>query len=357
MEVQRLLEQPKVSIIILNWNGWADTTECLKSLYEIDYKNYQVVVVDNNSEDNSPFMIKKFVEETLSSHGMPVHIIEYSEDEAESGGGREEEIESYPSNKGLILIRNNRNYGFAGGNNVGMQYALKASDPRYILLLNNDTMVCPSFLRDLVEFSEGDRNIGSVQPILLKPGGEIIDSLGQEATLTGARDKGIGTKYVEGSLKDAIEIFGPCAAAALYRSKVLMDIGFFDKSFFTSFEDVDLAWRARLKGYSSFLIPWSVVYHRRGVSEPWIPGKKISIRANYLNFKNWFLIVLRYYPSSIVYLIPRRLLRNFFRCTYYALKLGMIREVLGQFIDSLRIRQKLRGSSRLKEIQSEWLVE
>jgi GT2 family glycosyltransferase len=353
---ESVLEEPRVSIIILNWNGWADTTECLKSLNGIDYNNYHIIIVDNNSEDNSLQRIKKYAEEVLSSPGLPVKILEYSEAEAESGGGREGEIERYPSNKRLILVRNSENYGFAGGNNVGMKYALKVLDPKYVLLLNSDTVVCPSFLRDLVEFSEGDRKIGSAQPLLLKPGGDIIDSLGHEALLTGVRDKAIGTRYVEGSLKDAVEIFGPCAAAALYRSNVLKDAGLFDESFFIISEDVDLSWRARLKGYSSFLVPWSVVYHKRGLSGPWFPGKKTPIRVNYSNFKNWCLIALRYYPFYAVYLIPRLFMRNFFRCTYYAWKLGMIQETLRQFLGSLRIRMKLRGNPHLKEIQSKWLL-
>jgi len=118
------MNDAKVSIIILNWNGWKDTIECLESLYRIIYPNYDVIVVDNGSEDNSIEKIKEYCEGKIkveskffeySSENKPIRIIEYSREEAEAGGGREQEIADLPSNKKLILIKNEKNYGFAGG--------------------------------------------------------------------------------------------------------------------------------------------------------------------------------------------------------------------------------------------------
>ena len=115
---------PKVSIIILNWNGWKDTIECLESLYQISYPNYDVLVVDNGSEDESIEKIKEYAEGKAkveskffeyNPENKPIKIIEYTREDAEAGGGKEKEIMDLPSNRKLIIIKNEKNYGFAGG--------------------------------------------------------------------------------------------------------------------------------------------------------------------------------------------------------------------------------------------------
>ena len=118
---------PKVSIIILNWNGWEDTIECLESLYQITYPNYDVIVVDNGSEDESIEKIKEYTEGKnrveskffeYSCENKPIKIIEYTREEAEAGGGKKKEIENLPPNKKLIIIKNEKNYGFAASDDV-----------------------------------------------------------------------------------------------------------------------------------------------------------------------------------------------------------------------------------------------
>jgi len=167
----QITDYPKVSIIILNWNGWEDTIECLESLYQITYPNYDVIVVDNGSEDESIEKIKEYAEGNIeveskffeySDRDKPIKIIEYKREEAEAGGGKEEDIADLPSNKRMIITKNEKNYGFAEGNNIGMRYALKALNPEYVLLLNNDTVVDKEFLGELVKVWESDEKIGIV---------------------------------------------------------------------------------------------------------------------------------------------------------------------------------------------------
>ncbi len=172
------MEQPRVVIVILNWNGWTDTINCLSSMHNAKYKNYFIVVVDNDSADDSYQRIRDYYGDVIGPSSVgPTKILEYTKEEAELGGGREQEITDLPSNKRLIMIKNSRNLGFAGGNNVGIRYALKALNPKYILLLNNDTFVDQTFLSELVETIEADEKIGSVQSLLLRPDGEQVDSL------------------------------------------------------------------------------------------------------------------------------------------------------------------------------------
>ncbi|MEN6514775.1 glycosyltransferase, partial [Methanoculleus sp.] len=150
---------PRVSIIILNWNGWKDTIECLESVYQITYQNYDVIVVDNGSENESIEKIKEYARGNLevtsrffdySRENKPLHYIEYSLDETKAEKGKEAEIADLPSWKKLILINNMKNYGFAEGNNIAIRYALKVLNPEYVLLLNNDTIVDRNFLDELV---------------------------------------------------------------------------------------------------------------------------------------------------------------------------------------------------------------
>jgi len=151
---------PKVAIIVLNWNGWRDTIECLESLQRLTYPNYQIIVVDNGSTNDSVEEIKawargeipvesKFFE--YDPNTKPVQWIEYDRATAEAGGMLYEEakFEQLPSNRKVIIIRNGDNLGFAAGNNVAIKYALK-SKSIYILLLNNDTVVDHLFLTHLV---------------------------------------------------------------------------------------------------------------------------------------------------------------------------------------------------------------
>ena len=116
-------KKPEVSIIILNWNGLEDTIECLESLKKITYPNYKLIIVDNGSEGNDVAVLRH-------RFGSYIHIIE-----------------------------KDKNYGFTEGNNIGMRYALKG-EARYILLLNNDTIVDPDFLSNLIKVAAGDPKIG-----------------------------------------------------------------------------------------------------------------------------------------------------------------------------------------------------
>ena len=116
------MDYPKVSIIVLNWNGLDDTIECLESLRDVTYPNYRVIVVDNGSAGDDVRILRERFEECA-------HI-----------------------------IANDRNYGFAEGNNIGMRYALDSFDPTYLLLLNNDTVVAPDFLDKLFKVADSYRS-------------------------------------------------------------------------------------------------------------------------------------------------------------------------------------------------------
>ncbi|MDF2953374.1 MAG: Glycosyltransferase [Thermodesulfobacterium sp.] len=175
--------RPKVAIIILNYNGWKDTIECLESVLRNDYPNYQVIVIDNGSPDNSMEYIKAWAEgrqEVLTpepnhplyylSHPSvkkPIPYIYYTREETEKGGDfeleekltKEWQEQRKSNNKELIptspypliFIQTSENLGFAGGNNVGIRYVLAKDDFDSIVLLNNDTVICKNSITELMK--------------------------------------------------------------------------------------------------------------------------------------------------------------------------------------------------------------
>lgn len=271
---------PKVAIIILNWNGWKDTIECLESLYQITYLNYDVILVDNGSEDESIENIKKYCEGKIKVESdffdydpsnKPIEIISYTKEETENGSWEEKKVDYLPSNRKIRLIKNNYNYGFAEGNNVGIRYALKVLNPKYFLLLNNDTVVDRKFLEKLVAIGETEENIGIIGPnayyynfngrndIIWSAGGTISMWTGKRIT----RKYRMIDKINENHLSHVDFISG---AALLIKKEVVSKIGLLDSDYFTYTEDVDWCYRTKRFGYEIVHLPSSKVWHKVSMS-------------------------------------------------------------------------------------------
>ena len=159
----------KVYIIIVNWNGWKDTIECLESVFRNDYPSYQVIVCDNGSQDDSLENIKRWAtgkleNEVLPSNPLyslsfppvrkPISFIEYTREEVDAVRNLN------PTDARLILIQNAANLGFAGGNNVGIRYALDRDDFSHVWLLNNDVVIKPDALSHLVRRMNEKKDAG-----------------------------------------------------------------------------------------------------------------------------------------------------------------------------------------------------
>jgi GT2 family glycosyltransferase len=256
---------PKVSIILLNWNGWEDTIECLESLYQINYTNYNVILVDNHSEDESIKRIREYLNGDLPirsefyeyrSSNKPIRLIENGET-PETGEGS------------LILLRTSENLGFAGGNNVGIDHALENLDPDYVLLLNNDTVVDKEFLDELVKTGESKAEIGFVgaktlfydrEGIIQEAGGGMID-------YAHAKVEEIGYNEVDdGSLDSYIEPDYIGGACVLVKTEVIKKIGGLDPNYFMYWEDVDWCTTGLEEGYKSAYQYQAVIRHKYGSS-------------------------------------------------------------------------------------------
>jgi GT2 family glycosyltransferase len=304
---------PEVSIIILNWNRWKDTIECLESLYQITYLSYRVIVVDNGSKDGSIERIKEFAEGRIKVsskyfeydlNNKPIRVLEYGKKEAEAGGGREKDILKVPPNKSLILIRGDKNYGFAGGNNVAIRYALKALNPDYILLLNNDTVVDKEFLEMLVKIAEEDERIGIVGPKIY-----YYDHCGRSDVISFTGEtisswKGVGKRYGCGEIDRAqwdkpMEVDKVEGSCMLIRREVFERIGLFDEKFFLYWEETDFCVRAKRAGFKVVYCPQARVWHKVARSM----GGGMSYTRVYFLTRNRSLFIAKSFPRNFWKLI------------------------------------------------------
>ena len=213
---------PKVSIIILNWNGLEDTIECLESLKQITYPNYDVIVVDNGSQGNDVPVLKEKFGDYIS------------------------------------LIENDRNYGFAGGNNIGIRYALSNRSPDYILLLNNDTVVDPEFLIKPTQLQDVGSKIN-----LWK--GEVVHT----PRVVAERIKRV--EFDRGQYDSIKEVDAVAGCCFLIKKGVLESIGLLDENL-AYWEDTDYCLRAKRAGCKTVYVPAAKVWHKLGQSVKKISG-------------------------------------------------------------------------------------
>jgi hypothetical protein len=322
------MDYPKVSIIILNYNGLKDTIECLESLKKITYPNYEVIVVDNGSRGNDADVL-------------------------------EEKYKDY-----IKLIRNKENLGFAEGNNVAIRKVLEENKSDYILTLNNDTTVDPNFLNELIKCAQEHPEAGSIQPkMILAHYPKYIDSVGLEFSKNGFGFNRGGYELVERYNQEG-EIFGCCAGACLYKTEALKDVKIddeiFDKDFFTYYEDFDLALRLLWAGWKSFFCPKAIVFHKRGATG----GVRSKFTAYYrtrnqnwnlfknlpLNFilKNIHLILIAQIAQIGINLIRGR----------FALLPSIIKGRIDGYIDLTKIlkkKRKIKKKVDFKEIEK-WFI-
>ena len=300
---------PRVSIIILNWNGWEDTLECLESLYQVNYPNYNVIVIDNGSTNESIKKIKEYYKGKIkvkskffkyNIENKPINIIKHNEKELTN---EIYTMDNLTSKKSLIFIKNDKNYGFAEGNNIGIRYALKNLDPDYVLLLNNDTVVDKYFLNELVKTGESSEKIGCVGPKVyyydFKGRKDVINFAGNKMSLYTTRGKCFGCNEVDSgqydNIKETSRVEGCCM---LIKTKIIKKVGMFDPIYFAYWEETDLCMRIKNAGFKLLYVPKAKIWHKVG-------GTKNSIHT-YFFTRNMFIFMkknasLKEYSTFLIY--------------------------------------------------------
>jgi GT2 family glycosyltransferase len=249
------MNPPRASIIVLNWNGRADTLDCLRSLSRLNYPNYETVVVDNGSCDGSVDAIAAAYRNTT-------------------------------------VLCTGENLGFAGGNNVGIRHALD-NGAEYVWLLNNDTAVEPDSLTNLLNEAEKDRAIGIAgSKIYYFDSPDKIWFAGADIDWWKGASAHVGIgKTDTGQFDEVRPVDRVTGCSMLVRREVCEKIGLLDEEFFLYVEEVDWCVRARRAGFTCVLVPSSVVYH------------KISSSASKVG--NWDRLFDYYDTRNFLYLIKK----------------------------------------------------
>ena len=253
--------QPKVVVILLNWNNAHFTAPCIRSLEKSDYSNMHILVVDNGSQDGSP--------EALQN--------------------------DFPN---LALIRNGQNLGFAAGNNVGIRAALEMG-AEYVLILNNDTEVDSGLIRELVSMCEADHSIGISTPKMyfMNPP-NVIWFAGSTVNLWTGTSNHIGCGEIDRGQFDAIAEPGFATGCCfLVRADVLKRLGGFEERFFIYSEDADFSLRCRKAGYRIVFNPRGKLWHKESgtmAKNGGGPGARQSPLQHYLKARNGIFVVRRH---------------------------------------------------------------
>lgn len=238
-----------VSVVIPNYNGEKYLEVCLDSLIKQSIKPEEIIIVDNNSVDNSLQILNRY-------------------------------------NIEITLIKLDKNYGFSRAVNEG----IKVCKSKYVALLNNDTELDKDWLKELYYCIEKDNSIFSVCSKMLRyDNRNIIDDVGDEYTILGwSKKRGDGEE--SSNYTKSQEVFSSCAGAAIYRKSILDEIGYFDEEFFAYLEDLDISYRAKVYGYKNFYCNEAKIYHIGSATSGSKHNDfkvKLSARNNiYLIYKN-----------------------------------------------------------------------
>lgn len=221
---------PKVAIIVLNWNGWRDTLECLKSLQQLTYPHYQIIVVDNGSTDDSVERIR----------------------------------EKFPY---LTLIETGKNLGYAGGNNIGIKHALE-NGAKYMLIVNNDTeVVGPEFVDQMVDVMKSDSTIGILGPKVLNFKGQIQGTILYIPTLSNCLRESFRLRFGAKKSRDyraAQSVDAVSGVCWFIRSDIINGVGLLDEDYFMYAEEQDYCYRVKKAGWEIMYYPVESVLHKKG---------------------------------------------------------------------------------------------
>jgi len=308
----------KVYIIVLNYNRWQDTIECLESVLRNDYTNYQVIVIDNDSSNNSMKYIKDWAEGKLDiwinpKHPLkdlsfppikkPIPYVYYTREEAEKGGNPKLENtlkyklpDNITTKEPLILIQSEKNKGYAAGNNIGIKYALKKNDFEYIWILNNDTVIRKDSLSKLISCMENKgKEYGMFGTVLLyydKP--NLVQALGGKFSKLFSTGKHLyANRHLNEVLSKNIKFDYIIGASLVLRKEFLLKVGMLSEDYFIYYEEIDLAFRAKKKNYKMFICKNSIVFHKESVTIK-EKEKKINSFSDYYRIRNRIKISKKY---------------------------------------------------------------
>ncbi|MCP4649209.1 MAG: glycosyltransferase family 2 protein [PVC group bacterium] len=291
----------EISVVIVTWNAQKFIRECLDSVFNQSVQDMEVIVVDNGSTDDTLNILNEFQSK-------------------------------------ILLIKNSENKGFCFANNQ----ALRRVIGRYVLTLNSDIVLDNDYITCLKNHLVERKDVGMAQGKFLRMDRRTIDGLGLKLSWAKRLFNIAEGQIDRGQYDKQREIFGPCAAAALYKRELVQAVqhegDFFDNSFFFLVEDFDVAWRAQKLGWKALYEPQAVCYHYRSSSD------HVSLFKQYLSFRNRYFLLIKNadlktfligIPYVFIYDFPR-LLFLLFRNPYTVQALREIKELMPDLLKKRR---------------------
>jgi len=290
-----MINNSKVAVIIVNWKKYAITTKCIESVFKCNYSNYEIILVDNESDDSKLSTLKR---------------------------------------KNITTISNSKNEGFSKANNQGIDYAIK-NNFDYVLMLNNDTIVKSNLIDVLVRTAQA-KKISTIQPLILNHDGQKIWNCG------GKINYFFGTFFSSNKVSKSyktIDWFTGCCC--LFETKLFVEIGKLDERFFAYYEDVDLSLRIKKNGYKIGFTSQTELIHLESASSKLEISNEgvLNPFVHYLNIKNHILILRKhakmFNPVGSLFF---QVLKIFSYTTYFILRFRFLklRMVYKGFRDSLK---------------------
>ncbi|MFI5171740.1 MAG: glycosyltransferase family 2 protein [Chitinophagales bacterium] len=318
---------PKVCIVLVNYKTWQDTLECVESILRSNYKDYQIVIVENGSDDKSWENLIKWTRGELSNSIFPDNKLFYLTHPPaikpimyfRSAVGESDTLRLGPLDNvmPLLFIKSRINLGFAGGNNVGMRYALNSGFD-YVWLLNNDTVIKPDAITELVNYCENKKRnnervgiVGSKLLMYHKP--DNLQGVGAVFNKYSAKSKIIGAQQIDKGQFDNIEIeCNYVIGASMFVSKeFLQDVGLMSEEYFLYNEENDWSARGKLKGWKVGVATKSTVYHKQGASTGNSPKKsKWQVIALNYKYRGKIKLYKKYYLPQLPFLYFHLLTRS-----------------------------------------------
>lgn len=257
----------KIITIILNWNSPKDAQACADSILSQSVKS-DILFIDNNSSDDS---VNQFID-----------------------------YKNRHPKENIFIIQNNKNFGFAGGINIGLRHSIKYKYDATVLL-NPDATADKDWIKHLSSELYTDKTCGIATGVMLKNNKKTIDSTGDLYTTWGLPGPRNRDETLDKIPKTPHEVFGATGGGVIYRNSMLQEIGLLDEVFFMYYEDVDISFRAQLSGWKVRFTPKAIAYHKVGASSQKVPGL-----TTYNTFKNLPLLFIKNVPGRLFFSIGSR---------------------------------------------------
>jgi hypothetical protein len=296
---------PKVVAVVLNWNGWLDTVECIESVLRSAYAVEHVIVCDNGSSDGSVAKMLEWAEGLITVDAgigdarqrwsyvpsqKPIAYTSITAADLEANS-------SLAPDTPLIFLSLDENRGYAGGNNAGLRFAIERYGAEFVWILNNDTVIDRHALESMLSVATQDSAIGMIGPKVLRydrpdtiqavGGGRMMPYLGYESQH--GRGQRNGPRFNNSGTMDHL-----IGASLLVRAEAVRDVGVMDESYFLYREETDWCVRMRRNGWKMWCCANATVWHKEGKSL----GFK-SVLHDYYSVRNFLLLVRRFYPLAL----------------------------------------------------------